>query len=322
MWLFFLQSLTDLVESVYSFGLLSTGVTLEAVGALFLLSPLLLWLVPGRPPASTIPFLVLVAVGCRLSYPLVDPGSKTLLAGLSVSAFLLLFPLLIAASERRLANSMGSSLSLGLATLVSFRVLGSGTDLSTLGLSQALAWPLGIPTILTLARQQVVATVLRGPSAATTLRGLVPATGLMACFALVVSVFSTPNVVSRWNGADYELLVVAFFAGLLIYSLLLPRPPRFVHDVRFLLLGQAALVSFLLLTVLPQQIDFPSNVDAYPFHVEPLPSWRTAPALVLMLLAPVAVHASFFFAQQMATMRPSASRWEQCCSRSVSLLRS
>ena len=63
LFLFFFQMLADFMESVYAFGLLSTGPVMEMFAILFLLSPALLLLFRRGLPPWTIELLVFAEIG-------------------------------------------------------------------------------------------------------------------------------------------------------------------------------------------------------------------------------------------------------------------
>jgi len=294
---FFFQSLTALVESAYSFGLLSTSVPPESLAVLFVFSPVLLRLV-RRPPAWTVPALESAAIGFRLVFPFVGPKLGVLFSGLAVSSSLLLFPLLLLHPGRRFPEVLSASLSVALAATVLFRVLGSGVDLSTSGAGRGFAWVIGVASIVVLLR--AASSELRREDPGPGKSSLFAATGLMGCFGLLVSVFSSPNVVSRWGDFSYELLVLALFSGLVLYVVLQHLIPL---DRRSLVWANAAVAACLLITVLPNQVDFPAEAGAYPLRVDPPAAWLTASALILMLLAPITIHTSLFFARELAELR-------------------
>jgi endonuclease/exonuclease/phosphatase family metal-dependent hydrolase len=295
--LFFFQALLALVESGYSFGLLSTELPPESIAVLFLFSPALLGLARAAPRPWLALAMVGAAVGSRLAFPLAaDPGLRLLFAGTSVSCWLILLVLLINDRTQRFVSTLSTSLSIALAALVALRVLGSGLDWSLGGAGQFVAWPLAGFSLIVLLRTRV-----EWEEPRTGVSVLSPAMGLMGCVALIVSVFSAPNVVARWGGFNYELTVGALIAGLLLQHVL---ETRFAWTRSAMLWANAALVALLTLTVLPQQIDFPSAQDSYPLYSGSR-DWTLVPAVVLMLLGPTVLRTAGFFAMTIAQARTS-----------------
>ena len=93
--LFFLQVLSDFIESIYAFGLLVTAFTIQIASIILLFTPLVL-LFFRRPPGRFVLLgLIYVALLGRLLEPAIDPGGKLVACGVSVGAFMLAFPLLL-----------------------------------------------------------------------------------------------------------------------------------------------------------------------------------------------------------------------------------
>src|SRR6266540_3722452 len=99
LFLFFLQSLSDFIEAIYAFGLLVTAFTIEVASIFLLFTPLLLLALRKAPARSFLLGLSFVALLGRLLEPMLSPGGKLVACGISVGAFMLLFPLLL---QRRL----------------------------------------------------------------------------------------------------------------------------------------------------------------------------------------------------------------------------
>ena len=95
LFLFFLQSLSDFIEAIYAFGLLVTAFTIEVASIILLFTPLLLLVFRKAPSRSFLLGLSIVAIAARLLEPLLSPGGKLVACGISVGAFMMLFPLLL-----------------------------------------------------------------------------------------------------------------------------------------------------------------------------------------------------------------------------------
>ena len=80
--------------------------------------------------------LAAVAILGRLTEPLLDPGGKLVACGISVGAFMLLFPILLASSRRYgLPKSpwLGTSLLIAVSLSIFLRAANSSLDLSESG---------------------------------------------------------------------------------------------------------------------------------------------------------------------------------------------
>ncbi len=147
LFLFFLQVLSDFIQSIYAFGLLVTAFTPQLAAVLLLFSPLVLIFVRGVPSQRWVIGLAGVAMLGRLLEPLSDPGTRLVLSGVSVGAFMLLFALLlIPGSTRTPASGWLAAWGLLLAVLLSifFRTAGSSLDISEVGITQLIAWALAL----------------------------------------------------------------------------------------------------------------------------------------------------------------------------------
>ncbi len=144
LFLFFLQALSDFIQSIYSFGLLVTAFTPQLAAVLLLFSPLVLIFVRRAPSRPWTIGLAAVAVIGRLLEPLLDPGGRLVASGVSVGAFMLLFPLILAAGSLEPGEGWSATWGLLLAVILSIflRTAGSSLDISEVGITQVLAWVL------------------------------------------------------------------------------------------------------------------------------------------------------------------------------------
>ena len=133
LFLFFLQVLSDFIKSIYAFGLLVTAFTIQLASVVLLFTPLLLLWIRKMPSRAWMIGLASVAVLGRLVEPMLDPSGKLVACGVSVGAFMLLFPLLVAARRPSKATD-GSPAAAGLLIAVSMsiflRAANSSRDLS------------------------------------------------------------------------------------------------------------------------------------------------------------------------------------------------
>ncbi len=149
LFVFFLQALSDFIQSIYAFGLLVTAFTPQLAAALLLFSPVALLVVRGEPPRRWLVALGALAVLGRLVEPLLDPGGRLVACGIRVGAFMLLWPFMLAVRTRRLETSHSGTVlgwpaawGLLLAVMLSifFRAAGSSLDVSEVGFTQVIAW--------------------------------------------------------------------------------------------------------------------------------------------------------------------------------------
>ena len=148
--LFFLQALSDFIESIYAFGLLVTAFTIQLAAVLLLFSPVALLFVRREPSRAWLIGLAGVATFGRLVEPLLDPGGKLVACGISVGAFMLLFPSLLAFRRGTPIDGWTVAWGLILAVMLSvaFRTAGSALDISEVGIYQLIAWVLAALAVL------------------------------------------------------------------------------------------------------------------------------------------------------------------------------
>ncbi|TET74803.1 MAG: hypothetical protein E3J43_09325, partial [Candidatus Heimdallarchaeota archaeon] len=158
--LFFFQMLSDLGERIYNYALLGLEPTLHILALLFLFSSLAL-LFFRKAISDKILFIVgeLIIV-TRLIEPLLKGEGLLILAGLSVSSFLIFFPAYFTRSknkEQQTGITLGVSLALAVALSILFRTVNSTLDVSMYRWFQIIGWVLGI-----LASLMLVGMLLRG----------------------------------------------------------------------------------------------------------------------------------------------------------------
>lgn len=304
LFLLFLQVLSDFIQSIYAFGLLVTAFTAEVAAILLLFTPLLLVIFRRPLLRPALMALAVIAVAARLVESMLGPGGRLVACGVSVGAFLLLLPLLLA---RRPHNGWAAASGLALAVSLSvlFRTAGSGLDLSETGMFQIIGLGLGLLAFYLVLRADLSTDAEDASSAAG--RGvLVSALGLISVLLLLYYAFLSPTVMARWTGISLAPILGALAAALVVFALLaraggplarVSRPVLIVWNALFILL--------LVLAILPHQVSLPPVRELYPID-PPEASPLAALSLVLMLLASPVLFLDFrLFAAQIAGARPS-----------------
>lgn len=321
LFLFLFQLLADFIEAVYAFGLLATSLTVEVASALLLLSPLALLLFRRGPAGWSLVLLGELALASRLVEVMLDTRGKMLAAGFGAGCFLVFFPALLrnlARDEEEAAGStLGAGLILGLSLSVLFRALGSGSDLSTAGWFQAVGWLLAVvaglllPGLVRGKRRAAAANAPPDrqagarPAGFGRVAGL--SLGLTGVWIVIYFAFMSPNVIARWTGASYELVVSLLVAALALLAwLFAARPPLLAALTRRgLLLWNGLFVAALVLTILAQQIAFPADPAAYPLPEPPAGLLHALPLLVMLLTFPVILVDFTLFGRELIRRRPS-----------------
>ncbi len=316
LFLFFFQLIADFIEAIYAFGLLGTSIPPEIASVLFLFSPLLLIILKKGLGKRSLVAVGAVMIAARLAEALLDTRGKMLVSGLGVSSFLLLFPALFyyfrgeqskpdngEASE---STKMGAGLLLAVVLSILLRALNSGGDLSTSGGYQAIAWVLGaVALVLLVLRVDGVSHVQdfgQEDHPASTGRVTVLALGLAACLTLLYFSFTSPNVIARWTGVSYMLILGVTVPAMTICAWLWAKG-RMVMSPVALWVWNAGFVLALLLTILPHQIAFPAAPGGYPLPEPIAPALSWVPLLLCVALCPVVVLDFTILAGQLLSSR-------------------
>ncbi|MGD8759365.1 MAG: endonuclease/exonuclease/phosphatase family protein [Anaerolineales bacterium] len=299
--LFFLQLISDFIESIYAFGLLQTSLPTEIVMVLLLLSPVVLLF-----PRKGLPTWLLLALGelmilCRVVEVSLDTRGRMMIAGLGVALFLIFFPSLLWKLQEAKNKHAGPMLGAGLCLAVAFSILlrssGSGFDLSTYGWSQSIGWVLAIlgGALLVLLRPERLASAAeRSPESeadqpASTGKTLGLSLATISALALIYFAFASPNVIARWTGSNYLLVVALMVVALVFFALLLSgsRLLQWAFKPGVLLAWNLLFLASLVATIGVHQIVFPSNPAGYPLAEPASSALHLIPLIVMLLSFPV-----------------------------------
>ena len=310
LFLFFFQLISDFVEAIYAFGLMGTGIPAEIVCVLFLLSPLVL-LLPRRGISSRAMVLLGEAVlVSRIVAVVLDTRGKMIVSGIGVGCFMLFFPALLWNQDEDESGevALGSGLIVGLALSILFRALNSGTDIST-SWFQAIGWVLAAIAgvrLFGLSRTGEPPPSGKRPSFLKT-TGL--CLGLTSALLLLYFAFTSPNVIARWTGVSYLLVVAVILLALCSFTYLLSKRRLLAALApRIVLTWNVLFVLALTATISIHQIKFPSNAAAFPHALAepPVTLWHHVPLILTLLSFPVILLDFVLFARELIAVRPSS----------------
>lgn len=303
-----LQLLTDFVEALYAFGLFGTGIPPEIVAVLFLLSPLLLLALPGGLSRRSTLALGLLLLACRAVEALLATRGQMLVSGLGLAAWLLFLPGLLKHAGRTFQSRAPlAGLSIGLALAILFRAAGSGLDLSVdgdwrwLGIALAALCAVLLPGAL---REEALPAPERpagaGKTAALSL-------GLVAGLVVLFYGFTNPGILARWVGGSYPGTFGGVLLALFLFSLLLASPGGLQAASRpsILWAWNGLFVAALALTILPYQINFPSDLASYPLYEAQVGALQRLPFYCMLLLFPVVLLDFWLYSSELARSQPS-----------------
>ncbi|HET9913125.1 MAG TPA: hypothetical protein VFQ13_14615, partial [Anaerolineales bacterium] len=310
LFLFFLQSISDFIEAIYAFGLLVTAFTVEVTSIILLFTPLSLLAFRKAPSRSFLLGLAMVAIMARLLEPLLGPGGKLVACGISVGAFMMLFPLLLYRRINIRGWQATSGLAIALCLSIFLRTANSGLDLSESGMFQITGWALGILAILLLWQMDFSLTGdLPSGRIASTGRITGLSIGLASVVLMMYFAFASPTVIARWTGFSYPAIVITLVTAITVFGILLCSERFAARLTRGIILAwNIFFVVMLVLTILSHQIAFPSDPNAYPLDV-PAVSPLAIVFLFLMLGSSLILFIDFLlFIRAIALDKPSLSQ--------------
>ncbi|HMB25007.1 MAG TPA: endonuclease/exonuclease/phosphatase family protein [Anaerolineales bacterium] len=307
LFLFFLQSLTDFIAAVYAFGLLELEFTIEVASIVLLFTPLALFLFRKAPSKSFLFGLAMIAIAARLAEPLLAPSGRLFACGISVGAFMLLFPLLLQRRAEIRGWGITSGLLLTLALSIFLRTANSSLDLSESGMFQVIGWLLGIVAVVLFWRADLSASNDLPPNrVASGWRTTGLAIGLASVILLLYFAFASPVVIARWTGFPYPAVLIPLVATLTGFGFLLRSESFTIRLTRQMILGWNVLfILMLVLTILPHQIAFPPSPEAYPLDAPAVSPLAGVFLFLMLVLSPVIFIDFMLFVREISTEKPS-----------------
>ena len=307
LFLFFLQSLSDFIEAIYAFALLVTAFTIEVVAIILFFTPLVFLFVRKPPSRAWRLGISYVAILARLLEPMLNPGAKLVACGISVGAFMLLFPSLLQSRQSVNSPRIASGLMIAVSLSIFFRTAGSSLDLSELGAFQFISWLLALLAVTLLWRTELLApqssSVMKSASEGR-VTGL--SIGLASVILIIYFAFASPTVIARWTGISYPAIVSVLVVVFALFGWLFKSVYFSVRLSRSIVLGWNILfILLLVLTILPHQINFPSNPNSYPFDAPAASPLGIVPLFLMLVLSPVLFIDFMLFARQIPLEKPS-----------------
>ncbi|HEX2993211.1 MAG TPA: hypothetical protein VHP14_00205, partial [Anaerolineales bacterium] len=307
LFLFFLQSLTDFIAAVYAFGLLELEFTIEVASIVLFFTPLVLLLVRKAPPKPFLFGLAVVAIAARPMEPMLAPSGRLFACGISVGAFMLLFPLLLQRRVEIRGWGITSGLLITLALSIFLKTANSSLDLSESEMFQFIGWLLGIVAVVLFWRADLsVENDMPSSRAVTGWRMTGLAIGLVSVILLMYFAFASPVVIARWTGFAYPAVLIPLVAALTVFSFLLRLENFAARLTRPVVLGWNVLfIIMLVLTILPHQITFPSSQEAYPLDTPAVSPLAGAFLFMMLVLSPIIFIDFTLFMREISTEKPS-----------------
>ena len=343
LFLFFFQTLSDLVETIYGFALLNLEPDENIAGLAFLLTPLFI-AIPWRRMTFFISkrFLndkyreklarktsekgfdkALIILGSlmilsRLLDPLLKRQGILITSGLSVGCFLIFFPIYLTRrknDEKKTSMTLGYSLAIAVALSIVFRALNSSIDISMYSWYQAIGWVLGIIACVMLFGMKLRANTQKAmkeesaeiADSASFGKILALSFGLVSIFIIIWFTFVSPTVVSRWTDGNYIGITLGILGVLCIFVISHLFKINLLSKLTtwMLWVWNGAFSISLFLTVLVHQLSFPDDPALYPI-LDPQPAWfYQIPLVVMILLSPIIYVDFMLLTREIVKTKPS-----------------
>lgn len=308
LFLFFIQNISTLISSIYIMDLLFTSLDEKIVGLIFILSPALLLLIKDKGKSFTIFITGLLTVVCRIILPFTSTVPDIIIAGVGTASFLVFLPTLLSTNTEKLHMNFGLGFTLGVLASVTLRSIGSTMDVSMTGITQSIGWILVIIAVVLLYKN--FAYIKKDNSDQITITHKSRAGSalvIMSSITLIYFVFSSPGVLSRWTGADYNSIITVYAAVLTLTVLMFCMNNSILKRVRtgLLTVWNAVFFISLLSTILLNTIPFPETHESMAVTVYSGPWYQHIPMYIMLVLSPVLFVNISFFSKNSSKEKPS-----------------
>ncbi len=315
LYLFAFQLLVDFVEGIYAFGLAGSSIPPEIIAVLLFFSPLLMLAFRKGPPPSVIIVTALLLAVSRAVEVMLPTLGRMLVAGIGVACFMVLLPSLIWLQSRgnikKMVLNQGVSLVLAVSMAVMVRVVNSSLDFTTDG---SLRWvgflvALALCGLILWQRGEFLPADSRsitGPKAGTS-RVTALALGIIAALLMLYFAFTAPNLIERWTGENYLLILAVLSSALIIFSAVLLIRPAWLLGLHPVLVWvwNLVFVTGLVVTIFLHQTEFPRDPGAYPLYAGQVSGWSTVILLGTVILFPVVLLDFILYYRELLAARPS-----------------
>ena len=322
LFLFFLELISSLVESIYILDLLNTTLDEKVLGILFLLTPL--FLIPFRKGISkkVIDILAIVIIIFRVLNPFMDTPIKIITAGIGVGCFMIYFPAYLskihAQEEEHKSITLGLGLAIAVILSITFRSLRSTVDISTYMGFQAIGWFLAVlGGIIVFGRFNIRSSELSNkaqtgsnettPEKKGSNKVIVQILGLISIIILIYFAFSSPTVISRWTEGNYIAIVLITSGMTVLFAVALAVKPELINKLKswMIWVWNILFVLSLVFTIFVNIIIFPSTPSSPPVIVSITPLVSFIPLYLMLILLPIIFFDFIFISRELITRKPS-----------------
>jgi endonuclease/exonuclease/phosphatase family metal-dependent hydrolase len=285
LFLFIIQSIGTLVESIYILDLMNSNLDEKALGVLFFFVPLLVLPFFKKDQRLLVWILFGLLFVSRGLTPYLNTSNRLIASGIATAVSLSLFFLLITGQPALVRWAPpGLALAVGLSTLL--RTAGHGIEFSLTASGGWVGWVLGLLLGICLA----LSDLKREP--ATQQKGgkrTIPILGIYLILTLVYFSVSAPAVITRWTEGNYILIVSAVSLFSLSWVWLSISKPGLLERIspRLLVIWNLLYTASLTLTLLAHRVSFPPTLDSPAVVVGASSLLQMVPLGLMLLLFPV-----------------------------------
>lgn len=298
LFLFFIQNISTLISSIYIMDLLFTSLDEKIIGLVFILSPILLLLIKDKSKNISLLIAGLLTVICRVILPLTSTVPDIIIAGIGTASFLVFLPTLLSTKTEKLDVNFGFGFTLSVLASVTLRTIGSTMDVSMTGTTQIIGLILAVIAVALLIKNYVYIKEDNSTQLTTTHKSRSgSALAIMSSITLIYFVFSSPGVISRWTGADYNSTIIVYALILTVTAIFFSMNNSIFQRIKtgLLTVWNAVFFVSLILTILFNTIPFPQTHESMAVTVYTAPWYQHIPMYIMLILSPVLfINISFF----------------------------
>ena len=322
LFLFFLEMISSLVESIYILDLLNTTLDEKVLGILFFLTPL--FLIPFRKGLSkkVIDILAIIIIIFRILNPFMDTPIKIITAGIGVGCFMIYFPAYLSKvnvqEEEHKSIILGLGLAFAVILSITFKALRSTVDISTYIGFQAIGWVLaGIAVVMIIGRFNIMPSMVSDTTheqfsettheEKSSKKIILLILGLFSIIILIYFAFSSPGVISRWTEGNYIAIVLITSAMTVLFAVAITIKPELINKLKPWMIWAWNLffVLSLVLTIVVNIIIFPATPSSPPVIVSVTPLVSFIPLYLMLVLFPIIFFDFIFLTRELIIRKPS-----------------
>ncbi|TFG00873.1 MAG: endonuclease/exonuclease/phosphatase family protein [Promethearchaeota archaeon] len=325
--LFFIQLVGTLIESIYMLDLLNLSLDEKVAGVFFILSPFLLIIFRKKVPRIFPPLMVIILVIMRIITPLLSTTIKIITAGFGVACFLLFFSSYFSGkSSGNLSINLGTGFASAILLSIMFRAMNATIDISTYGWFQIIGWVLGALAILAVIPQlyeekrssvapnqgSEINPEKTEPKESKRVRGVISLSlALTSIIILGYFALSSPTVISRWTNGSYIGIIISITVMIILSILVLTIKPEILNNLnrRIIWIWNLLFVVALVLTIAVHWFPFPATPSSEAVSITfPLAWYYYLPLAIMIGLLPIIFIDFTLLSREIINQRPSPTK--------------